>query len=64
MTKHTIDDPFTGDTACSVEQADDAVINRTLDAAHVAARALRKMSVDERIALCDRALAKFEARAD
>ena len=64
MSKHTIDDPFTGEIATEVEQADDATINRTLDAAHVAAKALRRMSVEERVALCDRALAKLEARAD
>ncbi|MBX3189487.1 MAG: aldehyde dehydrogenase family protein [Labilithrix sp.] len=64
MANHTIDDPFTGETACSVPIADDAAISRTLDQAREAARALRGVSVDERIAICDRALTAFEARAE
>lgn len=61
---HTIDDPFTGETACTVELADDAEISRTLDRAREAARAIRTLSVEERVALCERALAAFEARAE
>jgi acyl-CoA reductase-like NAD-dependent aldehyde dehydrogenase len=64
MTAHTVDDPFTGETSASVPMADEATIGKTLDRAREAARALRKLSVDERIALCDRALTAFEARAE
>jgi acyl-CoA reductase-like NAD-dependent aldehyde dehydrogenase len=61
---HTVDDPYTGETACSVDIADEAHIGRVLDAARVAARAFRKTSIDDRIAICDRALAAFEKRVD
>jgi acyl-CoA reductase-like NAD-dependent aldehyde dehydrogenase len=64
MTTHTVDNPFTGETACTVEMTDDASLSRTLDDARRAARELARMSVEERIALCDRALAKLEARTD
>jgi len=61
---HTVDDPFTGETATSVPVADEATIGKTLDRAREAARAVRKLSVEERVALCDRALTAFEARAE
>ena len=64
MATHTVDDPFTGETACTVPMADEATIGKTLDRARDAARALRKMPVEERIALCDRALTAFEARIE
>jgi acyl-CoA reductase-like NAD-dependent aldehyde dehydrogenase len=64
MTAHTVDDPFTGDIACTVETTDDATLSRVLDDARKAARELARTSIEERIALCDRALAKFEARTD
>jgi len=60
----TVDDPFTGDVACTVEHADQKKIDRILDDAKKASRDLAKLSIDERTALCDRALAKFEVRAD
>ena len=63
MAIHSVDNPFTG-TANSVEIADPATIDRTLDRARTAARAVRALSVEERIALCDRALTAFEGRAD
>lgn len=64
MATHTVDDPFTGETSVTVPVADQATIGKTLDRAREAARAIRKMSVDERLALCDRALTAFEARAE
>ena len=64
MATHTVDNPFTGITACSVEIADQATIDKTLDRARVAAGALRALPVEERVALCDRALTAFEAKAD
>lgn len=63
MTAHTLDNPYTGETF-DVPVTDEASLDRTLDAARKAARALASMSVEERIALCDRALAKMEARTD
>ena len=64
MATHTVDDPFTGENATSVTMADEATIGKTLDRAREAARAIRKLPIDERIALCDRALTAFEARAE
>src|SRR3954452_15794380 len=64
MPSHTVDNPFTGETAASIELADHATIGKVLDRAQTAARALRKLSIEERIALCDRALTAFEARAE
>jgi acyl-CoA reductase-like NAD-dependent aldehyde dehydrogenase len=64
MASHTVDNPFTGETACTVPVADDKAIGNVLDRAREAARALRKLSVEERIALCDRALTAFEAAAE
>jgi acyl-CoA reductase-like NAD-dependent aldehyde dehydrogenase len=64
MATHTVDDPFTGENATSVPVADEATIGKTLDRAREAARAVRRLSVEERIALCDRALTAFEARAE
>lgn len=64
MTTHTVDDPYTGETACSVQNTDDATLARVLDEARQAARELARLSVEERVALCDRALAKLEARTE
>lgn len=64
MPTHTVDDPYTLDPAATVAMADEAAIDRTLDGARDAARALRRTSVDERVALCERALAAFEARTE
>jgi acyl-CoA reductase-like NAD-dependent aldehyde dehydrogenase len=61
---HTVDDPFTGEDATSVPVADEAAIGHALDRAREAARAIRSMPIEERIALCDRALTAFEARAE
>jgi len=64
MASHTVDNPFTGETACTIELADEATIGKTLDRAREAARAIRKLSIEERVALCDRALTAFEAQAE
>lgn len=64
MTAHTIDNPFTGDVAVSIEPTDSATLGQVLDRAKVASKALAAMSVDERVALCDKALAKLEARKE
>jgi acyl-CoA reductase-like NAD-dependent aldehyde dehydrogenase len=64
MAKHTVDNPFTGETAVSIDQASEAEIGKVLDAAQEAAKVLRQKSVDERIAICEQALAKMEANAE
>ncbi len=64
MAKHTVDNPYTGEVACTVEEADEARISQTLDRAQAAARAFRHTAVEDRVALCDRALAAFEAKID
>jgi acyl-CoA reductase-like NAD-dependent aldehyde dehydrogenase len=64
MTTHTVDNPYTGETACTVETTDEGALSRILDDARRAARELARLSVEERVALCDRALAKLEARTE
>jgi acyl-CoA reductase-like NAD-dependent aldehyde dehydrogenase len=59
-----VDDPYTLETACSVELASDGVVNETLDRARSAARAARETAVAERVALCLRATEAMLARAD
>jgi acyl-CoA reductase-like NAD-dependent aldehyde dehydrogenase len=64
MTLLTVDNPYTGDVACSVKLADEAAINTVLDQARAAARAARALPLSERKALCERMVAAMEARAD
>ena len=64
MTTHTVDNPYTGETACTVETTDDAALSRVLDDARRAAHELARLSIEERIALCERALAKLEAQTE
>lgn len=64
MATFTLDDPFTGDVACSLEETTPEALDRLLDQAQAAARDARRTSVDQRIALADKALAAFEARTD
>src|SRR5688500_10428862 len=59
-----VDDPYTGETACTVEATSDAALGRVLDDARAAARTLARLSVEERAALCDRAHARLEARSE
>ncbi|MFO0680074.1 MAG: aldehyde dehydrogenase family protein [Polyangiaceae bacterium] len=61
MTTLTVDNPFTGDVACTVPVQDDAAISTLLDSAKRAARDWKRVDVDERIALCERAVAAMEA---
>jgi acyl-CoA reductase-like NAD-dependent aldehyde dehydrogenase len=63
MALHTIDDPFTGETL-RIETTDEAAISRALDAARTASRELARLDVEQRVALTDRALERFEARAE
>ncbi len=59
-----VDNPFTGDAACAVALADDAAVDATLDRAREAARAWRGSTLRERLALCERTVARMEARGD
>jgi acyl-CoA reductase-like NAD-dependent aldehyde dehydrogenase len=60
---HTLDDPFTGQSF-DVPTTSEPELDRTLEAARKASRELARMSVEERVAIADRALTKMEARAD
>ncbi|MDC0712896.1 aldehyde dehydrogenase family protein [Stigmatella sp. ncwal1] len=64
MTLLTVDNPYTGDVACSVPLADEATVNTVLDQARAAARVARAASVAERKAWCERMVASMEAQAD
>lgn len=64
MTEHRVDDPYTGEVACSIPTTDEKTVDRTLEEARKAARALRSMKVADRVALTERALVAFEKRAD
>jgi acyl-CoA reductase-like NAD-dependent aldehyde dehydrogenase len=59
-----VDNPFTGEPACRVTLADEAVVGATLEAARAAARSWRSRPVPERIAVCERAAAAMETSAD
>jgi acyl-CoA reductase-like NAD-dependent aldehyde dehydrogenase len=52
-----VDDPFTGEPACTVALADDALVGATLDRARDAARAWRETPLADRASLCERATA-------
>ncbi|AKU99656.1 Aldehyde dehydrogenase [Labilithrix luteola] len=64
MSTHTVDNPYTGEVGATVNVSDAGAIDKTLDRARTAAKALKRLSVEERVALSDRALTKFEARAE
>lgn len=59
-----VDDPFRGDLACSVTLADDAAIDTVLDRARAQADAWRRTNLDDRIALCERAVVAMETDTD
>jgi acyl-CoA reductase-like NAD-dependent aldehyde dehydrogenase len=60
----TVDNPYSGDTACAVTLADDARVSAVLDAARSAARGWKTSTLAERKALCERATAAMEAASD
>jgi acyl-CoA reductase-like NAD-dependent aldehyde dehydrogenase len=60
----TVDNPYTGDTACSVALADDTRVSSVLESARSAARAWKTSTLAERKALCERAIAAMEAAQD
>jgi acyl-CoA reductase-like NAD-dependent aldehyde dehydrogenase len=59
-----VDNPFTGEPACTIELADLDAIGNILDRARAAERAFRSVPVAGRAALCERAVACIEARSD
>ena len=56
-----VDDPYSLTEATRVPLADGAAVDRTLDAARAAARSWARSPVDERVALCLRAVDAMEA---
>ena len=59
-----VDDPFTLETACTVDLADAGDVDRVLDSATKAAKDAKHTSLADRRALCARALEKMEERTD
>lgn len=64
MSTLTVDNPYTGDVACSVTLADEAGVSAVLDRARAAAKAARATPLSERKVWCERMLSAMEARAD
>jgi acyl-CoA reductase-like NAD-dependent aldehyde dehydrogenase len=60
MTSLIVDNPFTGEPACTVPLADDAIVSSTLDSARAAAKAFRSSTFADRSALCARAIESME----
>ncbi len=58
-----VDDPFTGEPACAVQFADVGAAGAVLDHARAAARSWRTSTLEDRMALCERAVASMEASA-
>ncbi len=64
MATLTLDDPYTLETACTVELANDARVNDVLDRARAAAAAYRGTPIRERMELVERATRAMEERKD
>ncbi|MFP2929844.1 aldehyde dehydrogenase family protein [Pyxidicoccus sp. 3LG] len=64
MSTHIVDNPFTGDVAASVEPTSPAQLDAVLERARSAARALRAMSVQDRVKLVLRACEAMEKNTD
>lgn len=64
MSTLTVDNPYTGDVACSVTLADEADVSAVLDRARAAAKVARASPLSERKAWCERMVSAMEARAD
>lgn len=58
-----VDNPFTGETACEVALADEATVSQSLDRAVAAAAEWRTSRLDDRKALCLRAVEAMERHA-
>lgn len=59
-----VDDPFTGEVACTVALAAPVDVDTVLDRASQIARTWRSSSVPDRIAVCERAVQRMEQRAE
>ena len=64
MSAHTIDNPYTGDVAASVEYTSPGELEAVLDRARAAARSLRGMSVEARVKLVLAAGEAMERRTE
>jgi acyl-CoA reductase-like NAD-dependent aldehyde dehydrogenase len=64
MRSLVVDNPFTGETACTIQLASYDTISPALDRARAAQRAFRGVSVAERVALCERAIAAMESHKE
>lgn len=59
-----VDDPFSGGVAARVELADEAAVDDVLDRAREGARAVAATSIEDRVALCLRAVEAMERDVD
>jgi len=59
-----VDDPFTGEVACTVALIADAELDGPLDRAAQAAGTWRSSAVPDRVALCERAMQRMAERTD
>jgi acyl-CoA reductase-like NAD-dependent aldehyde dehydrogenase len=59
-----VDNPFSGEPACTVPLADETRVDAVLDRAQVAAKAWRSSKLEDRIALCERAVAHMERHGE
>lgn len=59
-----VDNPFTGETACTVPFAGDEAIDAALNGARTAARTWSASKLPERLALCERAIADMVSGAE
>lgn len=59
-----VDDPFTGEVACTVALAGEDELAPVLDRASATARTWRASGVGERLSLCERAVGRMEERAE
>jgi acyl-CoA reductase-like NAD-dependent aldehyde dehydrogenase len=58
-----VDNPFTGEPACTIALADEITVGITLDRARAAAAVWRASKLHDRIAVCERAVAALEKNA-
>src|ERR1700704_5551825 len=64
MTDLTTDNPFTGEPACTVALADAQTVNAVLDRAREVARSWCASGLEQRLTLCERAVASMEAHGE
>ena len=59
-----VDNPFTGEAACTVPLADETQVDAAIHRVQVAAKAWRSSRLEDRIALCERAVAHMERHGE